>query len=269
MKKIDYDYIVENMEDIKRIIDSGFGIDGLCTFFRGQSDADWPLKPKVSREPKVPDPTIPKGENLFKSMAKKQHDRIPTRFLDFTTDPKVALYFACEKNADKDGKLFVVHYDKIDENSRYARILCELTQLKEKINLDEFANDISKKYGMDNQNIKCAVIALINSGCMISPTRKFYQDNFGYNDKIIKQSGCFFIPMSKNNYYDVCRGSTLLINGYSGVYLEPECIEIVSNDRMFDKEIIIKHELKKEIMKYLENEYDITSKSLQVTENDK
>ena len=38
-----------------------------------------------------------------------QHYGVPTRFLDFTLNPLVALYFACKGNPEKDGKVWVFH----------------------------------------------------------------------------------------------------------------------------------------------------------------
>lgn len=43
---------------------------------------------------------------LFEKMVRAQHYGAPTRLLDVTTNPLVALYFACEKSADKDGVLY-------------------------------------------------------------------------------------------------------------------------------------------------------------------
>lgn len=45
--------------------------------------------------------------NLFDTIAYIQHYQTGTRFIDFTTDKDVALYFACSENMDKDGALFM------------------------------------------------------------------------------------------------------------------------------------------------------------------
>lgn len=38
-----------------------------------------------------------------------QHYGVPTRFLDWTFNPLIALYFACIDNPDKDGEVYIVH----------------------------------------------------------------------------------------------------------------------------------------------------------------
>lgn len=47
--------------------------------------------------------------NRFDSLVKMQHFGMPTRLLDTTTNPLVALYFACEsdKQLDKDGAVYM------------------------------------------------------------------------------------------------------------------------------------------------------------------
>lgn len=107
--------------------------------FRGQTDAEWQLTPKLLR-------TLPPGTGaaralelehlaleLFKSQAHlyydaeslptsgigesrfeqwwslMQHHGAPTRLLDWTASPYVAAYFAVESNFDRPGAVFIVH----------------------------------------------------------------------------------------------------------------------------------------------------------------
>ncbi|MDD5228675.1 MAG: FRG domain-containing protein [Methylococcales bacterium] len=46
--------------------------------------------------------------NLWNVMALAQHHGLPTRLLDWTTNPLVALYFSCEAESDEDSAVWVV-----------------------------------------------------------------------------------------------------------------------------------------------------------------
>jgi hypothetical protein len=98
--------------------------------FRGQSDAEWPLEPTLSRLIRECDfPNCRYIENnilsTFKRRAKllleikfppdkdtlnwwsiMQHYKAPTRLLDWTLSPYVALYFAVIENLQRDGAIW-------------------------------------------------------------------------------------------------------------------------------------------------------------------
>lgn len=88
-------------------------------FYRGQSDKKYGLLPSIYREKALIQnedkifrdiiaqcPTDFKGStSTFEKLVKMQHYSLPTRLLDITTNPLVALYFACD-NDEVDGKLF-------------------------------------------------------------------------------------------------------------------------------------------------------------------
>lgn len=91
------------------------------TMFRGQSNADWALSPGLYRKGLFssenllltelmhlcPDEFV---QNRFDSLVKMQHFGLPTRLLDTTTNPLVALYFACKSESQKqhDGAVFIL-----------------------------------------------------------------------------------------------------------------------------------------------------------------
>ncbi|MFR9178889.1 MAG: FRG domain-containing protein [Phocaeicola vulgatus] len=88
-------------------------------FYRGQSDKKYGLLPSIYREEAliqnedkifrdiiVQCPTDFKGStSTFEKLVKMQHYSLPTRLLDITTNPLVAMYFACDDD-EVDGKLF-------------------------------------------------------------------------------------------------------------------------------------------------------------------
>ena len=91
-------------------------------FFRGHADPNYILRPSIMRtshlaqnESKIyheliincPD-DFEKCHSHLEKLVKMQHYGLPTRLLDITRNPLVALYFACESNPESYGELILI-----------------------------------------------------------------------------------------------------------------------------------------------------------------
>lgn len=96
----------------------------LIVAFRGQADESWSVLPSAFRSEKVFQkervflrefirqiPNECSDLSYFDILVKAQHFGIPTRLLDLTTNPLVALFFACTDLKDKDGAVYITKPD--------------------------------------------------------------------------------------------------------------------------------------------------------------
>lgn len=103
-------------------------------YYRGVSNSEWELLPSLAvndlefyepvmiEEFKKAYPSEFDVKDDFEIIAKMQHYGLPTRLLDFTSNPLVSLYFSCSdiQQKEKDGKVIVALprknlYDGLDE----------------------------------------------------------------------------------------------------------------------------------------------------------
>jgi hypothetical protein len=90
--------------------------------FRGQSNVEWKLIPKVGRDnyKKFDDKLLfeswkRRGKSMIEKehlndwdyLAIAQHTGLPTRLLDWSHNPLIACFFACNENLEKDGIVYV------------------------------------------------------------------------------------------------------------------------------------------------------------------
>lgn len=111
--------------------------------FRGHYSESYELKPSAFRENnKENENSIYKesrhffsdvfaGKSPFEELAIMQHHGIPTRFLDVTANPLVALYFACKNRGkenerqNENGIVYVFPSIELYSDNPYVRELCE------------------------------------------------------------------------------------------------------------------------------------------------
>ena len=124
---------ISNFEEFHKYVNNS---SSHLYIFRGVTDSSYELLPSIARRKKNPD--LVKTERdlmwLFKSygfphiehipqndwewLSLAQHYRLPTRLLDWTKNPLVALYFAVEDKVSSDGAVYVKklpHYIPPDE----------------------------------------------------------------------------------------------------------------------------------------------------------
>ncbi len=115
--------LVSSTEDFIREVFCISTLKGETLFYRGHSDANYGLHPHLLREARLeqqestlfnellslkPD-VFARDGTAFEKLVRMQHYSLPTRLLDITSNPLIALFFACNEDAKKscDGDVVV------------------------------------------------------------------------------------------------------------------------------------------------------------------
>lgn len=121
--------------------------------YRGQANNTWGLVPSIFRrdncdlfviEHRTINEYITKfpefsSQPKINVIADMQHYGLPTRLIDWTTNPLVALFFACsdESQNDSDGKIFISvkdYYTTPQQSLKFAELICETAAYDVKYN---------------------------------------------------------------------------------------------------------------------------------------
>lgn len=188
-------------------------------FFRGHANPNYILRPSIMRTPRLlqneseiyheliincPD-DFEKCHTHLEKLVKMQHYGLPTRLLDITRNPLVALYFACESNPESYGELVLIspenHEIKYPQSDTVS-ILASLPvfSYKQQQEFGRLASDPTVSQHDFNKKVdrllhevrleKPAFLSEIKKDDLVSSFIVYALKN---NDRIVKQDGAFIL----------------------------------------------------------------------------
>lgn len=177
---------------------------GAQFFYRGQENESWNIEPSIKRQYESESEIIRKyfsnNSTLYESIALTQHYKTGTRFIDFTTDIDVALFFACRFDHEKDvvlrdGALFVKIYFPHSDKGISKDILSEIALLNNttkgvEFTVGELASIIVEKHPeLLEETVINYILSFLDYGFMVTT------DSLEYigNERLKRQKGAFYI----------------------------------------------------------------------------
>lgn len=208
--------IINSLEDYHKII-SSIQINGYL-FYRGHENMNYLLQPSISRnklwvknesqifediQVECPDEFSSYKTHLEK-LVKMQHYNIPTRLLDITRDPYVALYFSCANNLGELGEVLIfmsckygLKYPKSDTVSILSSLSALSNQKKEDlidlINEDKTDQEFNQSASVLIQQIRSEKPEFLETIKQEDLKKVFIVNALKNNSRISKQNGAFII----------------------------------------------------------------------------
>ena len=203
-------------------------------YFRRQANADWNIIPSVYRGNLLAsEPDLIRSAYLrnpvefctftcnFERLTKLQHYGLPTRLLDVTTNPLVALYFACQP------------HDEVKEDGEVS---------SKKITPTDGAVFYQRAYGCDFQDVEIETVALLSSvkiqgdltlekclqlliehGLYSSSAAQKCRDN-GYKSLIKSLQNNYFVISTLNNERLIRQSGAFLLPGHYNIFKKADSI---------------------------------------------
>ena len=224
-------------------------------FFRGQCNSVWDIRPSIFRESlvsvesriiKTAKSRVPSEfrecTSPFEELTKLQHYGLPTRLLDLTRNPLVALYFACcssEKVTDNegvekssDGVVYICSGYEESTDSFNSTVLAKIAQID--FDGETTLKLLKDKLGLTEELPAEAFIKILQGSAFVMPSYN--------NSRIIRQSGAFLITGSIN----ICQDDEDIWNS-----VVSKCVRNL-NEAIDVKRIIIPNEIKEDILDELD-----------------